>query len=682
MEHTLKGKRMLFRSMVIAALSVAPLFAHAGDAIPIQDFVRHPEYSYAKISPDGQYLAITALAGKQTVLAVLRLKDLVVVSHTRLAGERSVGAFDWTGPNRLIFNAVQNFGTYAQPFLTGEWFGIDADGSRFRSLIDYGSKDMATNDRTVKYSESFSLLDPLPDDESHVLMLQSDASNDVPSAIVEVDAMNGKRRIVARAPHGGNCAMVTGPDHQPVYATCLGDKAADGSYLEQSELYRHNDDGKWTLINRSASDRRHLAVTGMSPDGRVYALSDDGAGPAGFGLLDRGTNQFKMLYQDPVSDPASYIMGTDGKTVLGVVTMAGVPHVTMVDQSSADVPVYLSLTKAFPDKFVDLYSATRNGEQILVSVSSDTDPGALYLYDRKEGTVRFLLRNRSWIDPSAMATVQPFSFKSRDGTVLYGYMTIPHGHAATHLPMILNPHGGPIGPRDDWGFDSEPQMLASRGYLVVQLNFRGSGGFGSAFRDQGHGQWGRKMQDDLTDVTRWAIEQGYADPKRVCIYGGSYGGYAALMGVATQPDLYRCAVGYVGVYDLPMMFKKGDISETKSGKRYLVRTLGTDDADLRAHSPVYLASQIKAPVFLAAGGRDVRAPKEHTQAMRDALKSAGHPAETVIVEPDEMHGYYDENANLNLYTKMLAFFDKYIGSGAAVSSTAAAGASAAPATPH
>ena len=287
----------------------------------------------------------------------------------------------------------------------------------------------------------------------------------------------------------------------------------------------------------------------------------------------------------------------------------------------------------------------------------------MYLFDRDSGSVRFLMKGAPQLDPARMSKVVPFSFKARDGLTLYGYMTMPRG-GGKGLPTIINPHGGPIGIRDDWGFNGEAQLLASRGYLVVQLNYRGSGGYGQAFEDRGHGEWGTKMQDDLTDVTRWVAAQGYADPSRVCIYGGSYGGYASLMAVAKEPDLYKCAVGYAGVYDLEMMYHKGDVSERESGKRYLRRTIGTDETQLHARSPAFLADRIKAPVFLAAGLKDERAPPEQTAAMRDALKAAGHPAEEVILEPNEMHGFYAEDAQFNLYAKMLAFFDKYIGTAA------------------
>ena len=636
--------------------------AHAADMIPVQDFVRHAQYSEAKISPDGRYLALTGLQGKVMALAVLRLEDMQVVKSTRLPEEKGVGAFYWVGPERLVFTAIRNLGSYAQPFATGEWYAIDADGGRPRTLVSYGPQKFQSRNQVVHFHERYSMLDPLPEDEGAMLMTVSGTTSKDRAEVISIDTVTGRRKTLARAPRG-NCQLVLDAAHAPRFANCFDTKGDDGSYQEHSELYRLGDDGQWTLVSRSRDGGRKVNVIGTAGDGRIYALSDDGKGPAAFGLLEPATNEFRTLYQDPAGEPAEYIPSSDGNTILGLVTMAAAPHVELIEKNSADAALYAYLAKAFPGELVGFSNATTDGSRIVVSVRSDRNPGQLYLYNRTDNSLRFLMRNRSWVDPAKMAEVKPFSFKASDGVTMYGYLTVPRG-ATGKLPTIINPHGGPIGPRDDWGYDSEAQLLASRGYLVVKLNFRGSGGYGQAFQDMGHRQWGERMQDDLTDVTRWVVAQGYADRDRICIYGGSYGGYASLMGVAKEPDLYKCAVGYVGVYDLEMMFKKGDIAERDMGQRYLERTLGTDKAELQRRSPTQLASQIKAPVFLAAGMKDVRAPHEQTEAMRDALAAAGHPAEHVIFEQDEMHGFYDEKANLNLYTKMLAFFDRYIGQGA------------------
>ena len=646
-------------ALFAAALAAAP--AMADEPLPIRDFIHHPEYSGAKISPDGRFLALTVQQESQKVLAVLTLADMKVIRITRLTDRESVGDFYWVGPNRLMYTSTKNFGSLAAPFGTGAWYAMDADGGHPRTLVSYSSDANTGRNRMVHFGEVYQMLEPDSGEENQAIMQIYDGSEGGRNQVVLIDALTGRRNERARAPRD-NCAMILDEKRVPRYANCSDDKDEAGNYKQHSELYRRGDDGNWTLLGKR-DDTRQVSVIGTAPDGRIYALSSDAGKPEEFGLLDPATDGFKSLYADPAASPSQFVVASDASTVLAVVTAAGAPHVEMVEANNPDAAIYASLSKAFPGELVDLTSATRDGKKVVVSVRSDTDPGQLYLFDRDSGSVRFLMKGAPQLDPARMSKVVPFSFKARDGLTLYGYMTMPRG-GGKGLPTIINPHGGPIGIRDDWGFKGEAQLLASRGYLVVQLNYRGSGGYGQAFEDRGHGEWGTKMQDDLTDVTRWVAAQGYADPSRVCIYGGSYGGYASLMAVAKEPDLYKCAVGYAGVYDLEMMYHKGDVSERESGKRYLRRTIGTDETQLHARSPAFLADRIKAPVFLAAGLKDERAPPEQTAAMRDALKAAGHPAEEVILEPNEMHGFYAEDAQFNLYAKMLAFFDKYIGTAA------------------
>jgi dipeptidyl aminopeptidase/acylaminoacyl peptidase len=200
---------------------------------------------------------------------------------------------------------------------------------------------------------------------------------------------------------------------------------------------------------------------------------------------------------------------------------------------------------------------------------------------------------------------------------------------------------------------------------VLQLNFRGSGGYGESYKSAGAREWGGQMQDDLTDATRWAVAQGIADKARICLFGGSYGGYASLMGVAKEPDLYRCAVGYVGVYDLPTMFKEGDVPDRASGANYLRDWLGSDQAKLVAASPNRMANRIKVPVFLAAGGEDERAPIVHSQMMEKALRTAGVPVETLYYDT-EGHGFYKLEHRKEFYTRLLAFLSRNLGGGVAI----------------
>lgn len=657
-----RGKRMNKRAVIAGAVLLACSSAGiAGEMRPVLDFIKRPTYSNAKISPNGEYLAVTVDQGEQDILTVLSTRDLSILKVNRLPDEKSVGAFHWVSPDRLMFNSVRKVGRFAQPFGTGEWYGVNADGSQARPLVFYGTRDATQRGKAIG-NERFSLLDPLVDDPDNVLMSVTypRSKDGAGTEVVLFDAVSGRRKSLARAPRE-NCSIALDADKSPRYAVCYDSEDDEGNFETHNELYRRQDDGSWSLVNSSKASGRMLSVLGSAADGRVYASESDGKGTQALGIIDTGTGQFKAVFKDPLSDPSGYITSSDGETIIGVMTEAGAPTIKLIDEAHADAELYASLAAAFEGQVVDFSSATSDGRKIIVSVYSDSNPGELYLFDRDTGKARFLMRSRAWLEPEQMATVKPFNFRSRDGLQIYGYLTIPKGSDGKNLPMIVNPHGGPMGPRDDWRFNWETQLLASRGYLVLQVNYRGSGGFGKAFQDRAFGQWADGIMNDVIDATRWAIGAGHADEDRICIYGGSFGGYASLMAPAREPGLYKCAFGYVGLYDAQIQMTKSDTSQSAAGRRYLTRAFGSSRAEQDAMSPVNHASKITLPVYLAAGARDPRCPPEHTEAMRRALVAAGNTPEGMIIQSGEMHGFYKEENNVKLYTEMLAFFGRHIG---------------------
>lgn len=643
-------------ALVLACIAHTAAAAEPAD-IPVIDFVRNPTYSGVKISPNGEYLAMTVDRGEQDVLAVLRTRDLGVVHINTLPNEKSVGAFHWVSPERLMFNSIRKFGRYAQPFGTGEWYSVNADGTmpRVLQLASKGPTEIANQ-------SSFNVLDNPQSDDGKILMTLSypRSSESANTEVVEVNTLSGRWKSIARAPRE-NCGMALDEKKIPRYAICYDSEDAAGNYDSHNELYRRGDDGKWTLVNSSKASGKMLSIVGTSGDGRIYATQSDGKAPEAFGLIDAASGEFRSLFHDPVSEPSNYIVSADRDTVLAIVTEAGKPKITIIDEEHPDTAIYASLAEAFPDRFVDFSSATRDGKQIVVSVSGDRTPGELYLYDRGTGKARFLMQGRAWIDAKRMASVKPISLTTRDGLKIHGYLTVPNGSDGKNLPMIVNVHGGPMGPRDDWGFNWETQLLASRGYLVLQINYRGSGGFGKAFQDMGYGTWATGIMDDIVDATRWTIAQGYADKDRVCIYGGSFGGYASMMAPAREQNLFKCAFGYVGAYDAEVQMTKSDTSNAESGRRYLLRALGKTKPERDAMSPVNHADKIRIPVYLAAGARDPRCPPENTEAMQKALIAAGNPPEGVMITSGEMHGFYKDENKLKLYTEMLNFFARHIG---------------------
>lgn len=644
--------------------SAAMLVSGLLNATPtVEDFVKRPAYGVAQISPDGQFLAITVDQGEQDVLTILRTSDLQPLKVNVLPEKKSIGEFHWISDNRLIFNAVKKMGGYAAPFSLGEWYAVNADGTQATPVIFRGSRDATQRSKAV-FMEMFSILDTLDEDPRSVIMQSRypRSSEGVGTQVVRVDTITGRRQVLATAPKA-NCSITLDANKEPRFSVCSSTRNEDGEFDERTELYRRDGQG-WTLVNASATDGKHLWIYRTTSDGTVYALQDDGRQPAAIGTLDTTTGVFTTLHQDPVAEVDSGIWSTDRSRLIGVITAAGAPNVTLIDDTHEDAGLYSSLAEAFPGQLVEFSSHTRDGKLLVVSVSSDSNPGELYLYDRNTGQARFLMSRYPNLDVEQMASVRAFSFTARDGLQIHAFLTTPRG-AEGALPLIVNPHGGPIGVRDSWNFNPEAQLFASRGYATLQINYRGSSGYGKAFQDAGHQQWGEGIQNDIIDATRHLISEGRIDSQRICIYGGSFGGYSALMAPIRAPELFQCAFGYVGVYDLSMMFTRGDVRQSDSGLRYLRRTLGTSRDTWRQNSPAERAREVRIPVYLAAGARDQRTPPEQTEKMHAALVAAGNRPEGMIIQSGEMHGFYDNDNRVRLYTAMLEFFDRHIGQRAA-----------------
>lgn len=636
--------------------------------IPIEHFVRADSLSGLVISPTGEYVAMTVERDEADGLVVLRTSDLKPVSANNLAkGDRFV-SLQWSGPNRILFSAARSKGRYAERDILENWAAINADGSEFKRIWVGRSNESAAVINTVK-SGYFNLLDAPGSDDGKVLISQYILRNSqVMEEIGEIDTFEGKLRPITRSPRA-QCEVAMKLD-QPVLAVCpmkeggrkRRDKAS-GKFDDGGEqVYRYAGPNEWSLVATYTGAAGRISLQGWSDEGHVYAMHGDGRSTHAFGTLDPQTGAFTKLFQDPVSDPAYFLSTNDKRgTVIGAITEAGLPKVDVFDGEHPDAALYASLANLFPRRLVTPRSATRDGRRFLFHVGSDQSPGELYLYDRDKSVARLLMRHREWLPAERMAKTRAFSSTTRDGLKVHGYLTLPNGSDGKNLPMIVSVHGGPVGVRDRWMFDNESQLLASRGYAVLRVNFRGSDGYGEAFEDRSYGQWGSGILHDIIDATQWAIDKGHADKNRICIYGGSFGGYAAMMAPTVAPGLYRCAFGYVGLYDTEIQMKKSDTAQTDEGRAYLQRALGETPEARAAISPVKRAQLIRIPVYLAAGADDERCPPEHTVAMQKALTAAGNAPEGVIIQKGEGHGFEKPENNLRLYTEMLAFFERHIG---------------------
>ena len=638
-----------------AAAAVLCLPAVSAKAVDLEQYLKRDTFTDIKLSPGGDYYAATVPMEDRTALAILSRSTGKVVGSFVPPRNNHASHFSWANNERVLIGLAEKFGSLDEPRLTGELYAINANGGRGELLVGYRveSKGPGTRIQPKKVEDVAAfLIDTVPQDDRNVLVSIWPFSEDPFTRVDRLEINSGRRVTVARSPVR-NADFVSDAQGQIRFAH------GSGSDNNNKLYYRESSTSNWLLINDEGANKRIERALGFSEDGKqAYLRVEQANGPDAIVSWDPVTNKRVELLRDPVVDPDRLIYRPGTRIPVGALYLGDTPRTRFFDEESTEARLYRSLEAAFGGDAVFITSSTRDGSQVLVQAWSGRNPGDFYIFDTAARKAEHLISRSAWIDPEKTAKVQPFAFKARDGMPLHGYLTTPAGSSGKQ-PMVVLPHGGPFGVFDDGSYDIEAQMLSAAGYAVLQLNFRGSGNFGRAYQSAGAKQWGRTMQDDVTDATRWAIEQGHADASRICIYGASYGAYAALMGAAREPGLYKCAAGYVGVYDLPMMFSTGDIQRSGSGETYLKEWVG-NPTQLGEVSPVNLAANIKVPVFLAAGGEDQRAPEQHTKRMEAALKTAGVPVESLYYST-EGHGFYTDPHRREYYSKLLAFLSRSLG---------------------
>lgn len=641
------------------AAGIAMSSAKAANPVPIEPFVEHDPITDIELSPSGEYLAFTRRNKDRVALIVVSLASGSQVGGIHHGKDTMITSLLWANDERITYSVAKQEGALSRPQGRGEVYAMNADGSHAEVLVSQLGAQVSRAGKRQAGLVFAQVVDRFEQSPKEVLIQTSpyrynDAGgrSSVPESKLErLNVLDGHRRVVATAPVG-----------QADFYTDSRDEVrfADGSDINnRTRLYHRADAGsEWQLVNDQTKTNLTMTPLGFAPGDKIaYLLSERAGKPDAIYSYDTATGKQELVAEDDNSDPWAILYSPFDESPFGVVYMDGLPRVQYFDIANPATKLHRSLQASFAGQVVTLGRATDDGGKGLIFVNGDRNPGDTYLFDYKAKRADFLMASNAGIDPDQMAERKPISLKARDGMPLHGYLTLPKGSDGKNLPVVINPHGGPIGIADDWLFDSDAQLLASRGYAVLQVNFRGSGNHGRDFIAAGFRQWGRAMQDDVTDATRWAIAQGIADPARICIYGGSYGAYAALMGAVREPGLYRCAAGNVGVYDLEMMYKE-DARNHDSYREYMDRTMGTEN--LAAVSPNLLADKITIPVLLTAGDSDLTAPPGHTRKMRDALEKLGKPVETKIYF-GEGHGFYEPENRMDFYTRLLAFLDRNIG---------------------
>jgi dipeptidyl aminopeptidase/acylaminoacyl peptidase len=644
----------------LAALGGLVLALHMASALAAPDaglFAAMPETAAAEISPDGRYLAAKTYLKGQYMLVIYDLDNIGKVKPVLASPkDMEVSWLRWKSKDRLLVSLYYPDRRWGTATIETRLFALNPDGSNLKFLVPPRQLGKTEESKEIPVQIADRVVDFLPDDPKHILMQFNPEDPGLPR-IYRVDVYTAQRVVV----EGGEPNVVqwiTDQQGRPRLGYAL-----DNQNMLEQFIYRAPDQKKWEVLKTRRLDEEEFwpeLFDRDNPDIAWVRSNHEGA-TTGLYRYQFSTRSFvEKLFLHPTVDIGSVITDAEGRRIVGVSYNEAESKVKWFDPQVAAVFADVHLRVAAKHVYVASWSQDYR-RMVLFGESPDL-PGRYYLYDTGSKDLRLFAFQYPELDKMPMAPMRATSYKARDGLIIPGYLSLPAGQGAKPakpLPAIIMPHGGP-GARDYSSFDPLVQLFTSRGYAVLQMNFRGSTGYGAEFRGAGDREWGKAMQDDITDGTRWLAEEGIADPKRTCIVGWSYGGYAALMGGVKEPELYACVASIAGVSDLRELIssKRNYVNGRISTRR--IGDFWTDRKSLEENSPVNGAARFRAPVFLAHGTRDrVVNPRQSTD-MAAALKRAGKDYQYVELK-DADHSVLRGPERLQLFTALDAFVSRSLG---------------------
>lgn len=600
---------------------------------PVDYFFRNSEVSGYQISPTGDYISMLKPWQDRRNIFVQPVGKPDEQKRITSVTERDIAYHHWVGNDTIIYSrdtgGDENFYLVTINVKTGEEKSITPTSGVVAHVID--------------------ILENQPDD----ILISTNERNPQVFDVYRHNLKTGENTLVAQNP--GNVRH-WGTDHDGKIRVIL---TSDG--VNTALLYRDREDLPFKLLKKMTFKEDFFPIS-FTPDNKnLYVASRITRDKSAIVEYDVQANkEIREIYSHPEVDVdnALYSDALDKLVLVSYVTDKKQYH--FLDDSFKKSYEYLQ--EVLPDVEIEVTSATLDETTMIVATYSDTDRPDYYLYDRKANKLEKLAESAPWHKPVHMAEMKPIQYTARDGETIHGYLTLPKGRKAENLPLLVLPHGGPWA-RDYWGFNPEVQLFANRGIAVLQMNFRGSTGYGREFWEKSFKQWGQSMQDDITDGVTWAIDRGYAQKGNVCIYGASYGGYASLAGVTFTPDLYKCGIDYVGVSNL-FTFMDSIPPYWAPYLAMLHEQVGDpnnpEDAQMmKAYSPVFHVDQIKAPLLVLQGAKDPRVVKSESDQIVNALRKRGVEVE-YIVKDNEGHGFRSLENRLEAYQAMDRFLKAHL----------------------
>lgn len=601
--------------------------------IPRDTLFGNPIKTNPQVSPDGTMLAYVApLDGVLNVWvrSMAEEDDRPVTQDTG----RGIQVFRWMGDNAHIL--------YIQDLDGDEnWhlYSVELAAGIVRDLTPFENVQV----RIVAHNKYF----------PHSMLVAINKDDPGIHDVYHLDLPSGELRLVTKNP--GNVWVWLADSQLRLRAAMVVNE--EGGF---DLLHRFTEDSPWERLLRWAlEDARSSGPISFSRDGRMLLLTDSrNANTSRLVRIELATGALEVIAEDPEYDVGDVILNSD---TMEPELVGFVRERTAWTVLSEDVREDYEAICALHHGELGVVCADDAERIWVVRFIADDGPVSFYSYDRSERRATFLFDSRPELRRHRLASMEPCSFSSRDGLAIHGYITFPPDAERRNLPMVLKVHGGPW-VRDVWGYDAEAQWLANRGYICLQVNYRGSCGYGKRFLNAGDKEWGGRMQDDLVDAVQWAIGEGYADPSRVAIYGGSYGGYAALVGATFTPDLFTCAIDIVGPSNL-LSFIEAIPPYWKPNLRQFQRRVGdpvTEAEFLRSRSPLFKVDHIRIPMLIAQGANDPRVKRSESEQIVEAMRSNGIPHRYLLFE-DEGHGFVRPENRMRFYAEAERFLAEHLG---------------------
>ena len=598
--------------------------------IPMEDFFRNPEKSSFNISPDGNHIAYMKPWKSRMNVFVM---DMITKKEARLTSsqERGVYGFAWL-TNKRIGYIKDEGGNENMHF-----YAVNIDKSNEIDLTPFENVQAR-------------IIDDLEDDPNHIIIGLNKRNPQIHDPY-RINVNDGKMDMIAENP-GNISEWMT--DHDGKLRIAI---TSDG--VNTSILHRATESEKFESILTTDFKVSVSPLFFTFDNKNLYVASNRGRDKSAVFKFDlNNAQEEKLIFEHDEVDVSGLMYSRKRKVLTGVNYTVAKNEMTFFDTWREDIQQ--KLEENLPGHEVGITSFSEDEAKAVVVTYSDKSRGTYYYYDIDKNKLTELGKASPWLNEEDMSDMKPVQYRSRDGLVINGYLTLPKGTNGKNLPVIVNPHGGPWH-RDSWGYKSEIQFLANRGFAVFQMNFRGSTGYGREFWEKSFKQWGKSMQDDISDGVNWLIDEGIANPDRIAIYGASYGGYATLAGLTFTPDLYACGIDYVGVSSL-FTFMESMPPYWELYRKMLYEMVGHPDKDkelLASASPLLHIDKIKVPLFIAQGANDPRVKKSESDQIVEALQNAGIDV-PYMVKNDEGHGFYNEENQFDFYREMEIFLNKHL----------------------